>query len=188
MKSLLYLLPVSPPSNDTPISKGEVLYEWETPSGKVWKGFGEKETQTYYEGEVENGKPHGLGTLREPNGEKYVGEWKEGKQHGQGTLTKLEKSSSFFRFWKNKKSDVTKYEGEWKDGKRHGQGTLTFPDGRKYEGEWREGVKHGQGTYTFPDGGQYVGEWKESEKWNITEYDKNGNITGRFVNGVWKSN
>jgi hypothetical protein len=27
-------------------SKGEVLYERETPSGKVWNGFGEKETKT----------------------------------------------------------------------------------------------------------------------------------------------
>ena len=103
MKSLLYLLPVTPPSNDTPISKGEVLYEWETSSGKVWKGFGDKETQTYYEGEVENGKPHGLGTLRNPDGEKYVGEWKDGQFHGQGTWTH---------------PDGEKYQGEWKDGER----------------------------------------------------------------------
>jgi hypothetical protein len=37
---------------------------------------------------------------------------------------------------------------------------------------------------TLPDGRKGIGEWKNSKPWNITEYDKNGNITGRFVNGV----
>ena len=44
---------------------------------------------------------------------------------------------------------------------------------------------HGQGTHTFPDGVKLVGEFREDAPWNITEYDKNGNITKkRWVNGV----
>ena len=33
-------------------------------------------------GDVENGKPYGLGLIRFPNGAKYVGEWKDSKYHG----------------------------------------------------------------------------------------------------------
>ena len=34
--------------------KGETLYLWETSSGYMWKGFGDKETHPKYEGEVMN--------------------------------------------------------------------------------------------------------------------------------------
>ena len=53
-----------------------------------------------------------------------------------------------------------------------------------YEGEWKDDKKHGQGTYTFPDGGKLVGEFREDAPWNITDYDKNGNIKAKYVNGV----
>ena len=53
-----------------------------------------------------------------------------------------------------------------------------------YEGEWKDDKKHGQGSYTFPDGGKLVGEFREDAPWNITDYDKNGNIKVKYVNGV----
>jgi len=87
-----------------------------------------------YEGEFQEGKYHGQGTLTFPDGGKYEGEWKEGVRHGQGTETL---------------PDGGKYEGEWKEGKEHRQGTLTSPDGKKYVGEGKEGVIHGQGTDGF---------------------------------------
>ena len=76
-----------------------------------------------------------------------------------------------------------KYEGEYKDGKRHGQGTYTFPDGKKYVGGWKDSKYHGQGTLTSSDGKYFVGEYKDSKPWNITGYDKNGNIKRKWVNG-----
>ena len=57
--------------------KGETLYLWKTSSGVQWKGFGEKQTNPIYKGQVENGKPNGQGTLNLSNGEKYVGEYKD---------------------------------------------------------------------------------------------------------------
>ena len=82
--------------------KGETLYLWKTSSGKVWKGFGDKETHPKYEGEVdESGKPNGVGILISPMGGKYVGSWKNGVRNGKGTTTY---------------SSGTKYEGGWKDG------------------------------------------------------------------------
>ena len=62
----------------------------------------------------------------------------------------------------------------------------TFPDGGNYLGEWKDGLTHGQGTHIFPDGTKYVGENKEGEMWNATGYNKNGNIIGKFVNGIFQ--
>ena len=67
--------------------KGETLYLWKISSGVQWKGFGDKQTNPIYLGQVENGKPNGQGTLNLLNGEKYVGEYKDGKRNGQGTFT-----------------------------------------------------------------------------------------------------
>ena len=106
MKHLLillisFLLLSSPVIGDN--HKGETLYRWENPSGDgwVWKGFGDKETQPVYKGEVENGVPNGLGILYDLDGSKYVGSWKNGKKNRQGTFTY---------------PNGEKYEGEWKDG------------------------------------------------------------------------
>ena len=77
------------------------------------------------------------------------------------------------------------YVGELKDGKPHGKGTYIWKNGTKYEGEWKDGELHGQGTLTWSSGEKYVGEFKNDKEWNTTEYDKNGNIIGKFVNGEY---
>ena len=80
MKHLLIILSIlllsSPVIGDN--HKGETLYLWETSSGRFWKGFGDKETQTYYIGEVKNGKLHGFGVMYFHYGMKYVGEYRDG--------------------------------------------------------------------------------------------------------------
>ena len=40
-------------------------------------------------------------------------------------------------------------------------------------------------SQTFLNGDKYVGEFKENEPWNITVYDKNGNLIEKVVNGEW---
>ena len=106
--------------------KEGTLYRWKNPSGigYVWKGFGNKDTQRKYQGDVENGKPNGLGFLIYPNGYKYVGSWKNGEHNGQGTYSH---------------TDGRKYIGEYKDGYRK-NGTSYDKDGNiegKYvNGEW----------------------------------------------------
>ena len=70
-----------------------------------------------------------------------------------------------------------------KMGYQNGQGTQTWSDGSKYVGEWKDGEMNGQGEITTPDGEYFVGEFKDSEPWNGTGYDKDGNITKKFVNG-----
>jgi len=55
---------------------------------------------------------------------------------------------------------------------------------RKYVGEIENGLPNGQGTYTLPDGYKSVGEWRVNQIWNIIKYDKDGNIIGKYINGV----
>ena len=52
-----------------------------------------------------------------------------------------------------------------------------------YKGDVKDGKPNGLGILIYPSGGKYVGEWKDGEIWNGTEYDKDGNIIGKFVNG-----
>ena len=89
-----------------------------------WFQTSNKFTDGKYEGEIENGKPNGMGKLIFKNGDYYEGKWMDGELNGQGT----------FKF-----SDGGKYEGEWMSGKYHGTGTLTFSDGLKKVGEFKKG-------------------------------------------------
>ena len=113
-------------------------------------------------------KKNGQGIFTSSGGSRYVGEFRNDKRNGYGTFT-----------W----PDGGKYEGEWKNGVFHGQGTVFLADGEKYEGEWKDGEKNGQGIYSFLDESKYEGEFIGNEPWNVTFYDKNGNIIWKMVNG-----
>ena len=81
MKPVLILLSIillsSPVIGDN--HKGETLYVFgEYPDWK-WVEFGDKETQSKYQGQVKDGKPNGLGVLISTNGWKYFGSWKNGE-------------------------------------------------------------------------------------------------------------
>ena len=60
----------------------------------------------YYEGEMEDYKPHGDGTMTFANGDNFVGSWIDGSMH-IGRMTY---------------ADGSYYEGEWKDNKPSGRG------------------------------------------------------------------
>ena len=103
MKHILIILSIlllsTPVNGDN--HKGETLYLWKTSSGVQWKGFGEKQTNPIYKGQVENGEPNGLGVITYRDGHKYVGEFKDGKKHSQGKFTY---------------TDGGWYDGSWKVG------------------------------------------------------------------------
>ena len=65
----------------------ETLYEWETASGIQWREIGDKDIHAKYKGDVVIGKPHGVGTVVYPDGNKYAGEWVNELFHGQGRYT-----------------------------------------------------------------------------------------------------
>ena len=64
---------------------------------------GNSGNEVKYEGEIENGKPNGIGNISYHDGIHYVGEWENGKYNGQGKYT-----------WTNGQ----KYDGEFRDGKK----------------------------------------------------------------------
>ena len=74
-----------------------------------------------YEGEMKDGKYHGMGTYRWGNGNVYTGEYVNGVRQGKGKFAFASGSS---------------YEGEWKNGKYHGKGKWTNADGSYYTGVW----------------------------------------------------
>ena len=97
-------------------------------------------------------------------------------------LRKVNEEMKWFEEGEGKVGDG-KYSGEIENGMPNGQGTLTESNGEKYEGEWKDGLMHGKGTYNWLYGKKSVGEWKDGEKWNITSYDRYGNILSNWVNG-----
>ena len=60
---------------------------------------------------------------------------------------------------------------------------MTTKYGEKYLGKWKNAAPNGQGTLTVPNGSKYIGEWKNDKMWNITLYNKDGDIFGKWVNG-----
>ena len=116
MKHLFILISIlllsSPVIGDN--QKGETLYEWKTASGIKWIEIGDKDFQAKYIGDVMIGKPHGIGTVVYPDGNKYVGEWMNGLFHGQGIYTTA--------------SDGYSYVGEYRIGSLW-NGTMKGKDG-----------------------------------------------------------
>ena len=209
-----------------------VLYLWDISSGKVWKNFGDDDSQQKYKGEIKGGLPDGLGFTLFTDGTKYMGQWQDGKQHGHGTFIFLTGEKMSGEWEKNEEWNITKYdingniiaryadgvllidnkkegvlfyrqefgnlgwfttgneekdykyEGEIENGKPNGWGKFTYPSGSMHEGEYKEGKYHGQGTFTFAKGKKVVGEFKENKPWNVTEFDKDGNIIAKYAEGV----
>jgi len=57
------------------VQESGVLYLWEISEEKVWKSFGDAETQQKYKGEIKDGKPDGLGIRLFLDGTKYMGQF-----------------------------------------------------------------------------------------------------------------
>ena len=116
MKHLFILISIlllsSPVIGDN--QKGETLYEWKTASGIKWIEIGDKDFHAKYIGDVMIGRPHGVGTVVYPDGNKYVGEWMNGLFHGQGIYTTA--------------SDGYRYVGEYRIGSLW-NGTMKGKDG-----------------------------------------------------------
>jgi hypothetical protein len=98
------------------------------------------EVKTYpngvrYEGQVEDGLPHGQGKMTDPDGT-YEGQFQDGKPHGQSKYIYPDGGS---------------YEGHFKDGQAHGQVKLTDPDGGSYEGPVKDDKPHGRGKIIYSD-------------------------------------
>ena len=89
---------------------------WGENQSYYWDKFGDKDNHPKYQGQVKNGKPHGVGTVVYPSGRKYEGEWKNGEIHGHGTMTS---------------------KGVWKYGDYYGGVFIKFVGVWRYHSLWR---------------------------------------------------
>ena len=146
-----------------------------------------------YEGEMQDGKKHGLGSLTYNDGEGYVGMWVNDKMEGHGRYY-----TGTVRLGANMddvelKVDELKlgYVGEWKHNQMHGRG-FNREKYEMYEGQWMFGKKHGKGDMlvvledgiVLDDGGC----WSDSHVFDISrsvpEINERGGCVVRFK-GVW---
>lgn len=105
--------------------------------------------ETYYVGEIANGKANGKGVALLSTGSRYEGEWMNNQKHGSGEFN-----------W----SDGARYEGAYINDKRSGQGTYYFPDGGVYTGAWKNGLRDGEGVFTNAKGKVVArGMWRKDE-------------------------
>lgn len=121
-----------------------------------------------YEGETEDGIPHGKGKLTFKNGaDEYEGDFNNGKMTGKGKrkwLNGYEYEGDFVNAVPHGKGKETNrsgtcvYEGDWVNGKRHGKGTYTGED-LTFEGEFVNGMQS-KGKCTYKDGRVEEGNWK----------------------------
>ena len=153
-------------------SKKGILYGRSSWSEECSGGVYEKDKEGYftdnkYEGEIENGKPHGNGTWTMSNGSTYVGQFVNGRREGIGTFT-----------WsKNSRKSGKSYVGEWKDNKEHGKGKISYEREEGEEGEMTT-------DYTPPfEGMSWEGEFKDGKDWNVTIYLKDRSIYGEYKDG-----
>jgi hypothetical protein len=119
-----------------------------------------------YNGNFQDGKEHGFGTLTLPDGVKYRGQFRCGVKEGYGIM--LWKTRTYDGEWIQNKphgpgrvvwSNGAAYTGHFQDGKYHGLGVYIWPSGKKFVGRWEEGIKNGHGLYTWPNGKKYDGEY-----------------------------
>jgi len=165
-----------------------------------------------YEGIWKDDKKHGRGTFTWSSGDEALGEWRDGNPwnvdyfdnkgkflgrflDGVKDVEKKKEGVLFGRivngnpeWYKDGYNNDERYVGEIENEKPNGQGTLTLPDGRKFVGKFKDGKMDGQGTFTFPDRTKGVGYFRGTKPWNVTKYDKEGTILGKYVNGKWIKN
>ena len=102
-----------------------------------------------YEGEMQNGRPHGDGRLEFRSGETFAGRWHLGHLNGPGYHVDARGN---------------RYEGIFEDGVLEGRGRLLSVNGEIYEGPFRAGQRHGQGRTILPGGTSYASSWEQGRE------------------------
>jgi hypothetical protein len=111
----------------------------------------------------------------------------------QGTLYRLDAGlePSDVDYWYIEPGEgiplIATYEGDIKNAKPDGIGTLTYISGNRHEGYFKDGRPDGQGWEFRVNGNRIEGEWLNGRRWNVTEYDINGNIVRKIENS-WIKN
>ena len=134
-----------------------------------------------YVGQVQNGKPHGVGLYSWPTtGTTYQGEFAEGRRHGVGRHHNPSTGESLFGLWQNDRLNDTReasvryangdsYEGGWFNG-RHGPGTFRRADGLIVRGCFCADAEPVSGVLTAPLGARWEGPIRASGPEGLGNY------------------
>ncbi|XP_037705357.1 ALS2 C-terminal-like protein isoform X3 [Choloepus didactylus] len=138
--------------------------------------------QATYEGEWCQGRPHGKGTLKWPDGRNHVGNFCQGLEHGFGIHLVPQVCEDKFdcykcHWWEGSMcgygiceySTDEVYKGYFQAGLRHGFGVLEStpqaPQPCRYTGHWEQGQRSGYGVKEDRDRGErYVGMWQADQR------------------------
>jgi len=197
--------------NGKPVGTGTLTYSNGDKYLGDWKDGKENGRGTFiwsdgrkYTGVFKDGKPEGQGTYTFADGTESLGEWKNKHQKLiwrtkiepvvaieeklRGVLSYRKENARWAWYDYGDEGQDGKYAGEIENMKPNGTGTYIYGRGKwegdKYDGEWKDGKFHGQGTFTRSNGDKLIGEWKDYDLWNITEYNKNGKIIKKYMDGV----
>jgi len=127
-------------------------------------------TGAQYHGHCLNGKRHGIGVAKQPDGEYYIGFWVEDRYHGEGQLI-LPNGEG--------------YIGDWHQGLKHGTGTYYYENEIYITCNWKADQKHGIGKIFSPDYNAHfsIGFKNGKLHGNCTVFEENGYYSGMFVDG-----
>mmetsp|Transcript_24771 Transcript_24771/g.37745 ORF Transcript_24771/g.37745 Transcript_24771/m.37745 type:complete len:329 (+) Transcript_24771:54-1040(+) len=136
------------------------------------KGFIVWASGNYYEGDIRNGKKHGVGRFTWASGQTYEGQLINGDFEGRGVFKYEDGGRYEGAVHKDKKhghghmvyGSGNEYDGSYVDGRKHGEGVFyNKKSGNRYEGQYFEDKKGGRGTFIWADGTRYVGEWVDDD-------------------------
>lgn len=129
------------------------------------------ENGDYYIGDVNEGIPHGKGTIKYADGSKYAGEFYNGLPNGTGQYTS---------------NDGTLYTGGFSEGKQNGSGEILYKNGDYFKGLFEEGKRNGKGEYTKSTGEVITGVWSDDilKGMCTVTYINGDKYTGNILNNV----
>jgi len=167
-----------------------------------------------YIGETKAGGPDGYGAFyyrregkdddrKYTNDIIFIGTWEEGILISKAGEDKVKRRNSFnANYYTGDKSSYEYImEGDWGIGDFVGNPEGTYNEEyttkgtgevtkKRFEGTFEvtdEGYKRLNGEFYFNGNLAYIGEFKDNKTYNGTYYDKDGNKTGKVVDGVKQS-
>ncbi|KAM7064031.1 ALS2 C-terminal-like protein isoform 1-T3 [Molossus nigricans] len=135
--------------------------------------------QATYEGEWCQGRPHGKGTLKWPDGQSHVGSFCQGLEDGFGIRLVPQASEDTFDC----------YKCHWREGSMCGYGICEYGTGEVYKGYLQKGLWHGFGVFESapqaPHPCKYTGHWERGQRngYGIQEDSDRGE---RYI-GMWQA-
>ncbi|XP_049718652.1 ALS2 C-terminal-like protein isoform X2 [Elephas maximus indicus] len=135
--------------------------------------------QATYEGEWCQGRPHGKGTLKWPDGQNHVGNFCQGLEHGFGIRLVPQATEDKFDC----------YKCHWREGSMCGYGICEYSTNEVYKGYFQAGLRHGfgvlEGAPHTPLPYKYTGHWERGQRsgYGIGE---DGDRGERYI-GMWQA-